>query len=90
MATLTLTLCLNPKIPTHENNSLLEPVLFEKLYNIKLSHSVLRVTTYSQFVSTKTALQILLQYVCDFENNLTTLYAKLISDTDNKSYVVRH
>ena len=56
---------------------------------VKLSHSVFRVTTFSQFASTKTALQILLQYAWDFENNLTTLYVQLIIDNDHKSYDVR-
>ena len=54
------------------NNSALEPVLFEKLHNIKLSHSVFTITTSFQFTSTKTALQILLQYVHDFKDNLKT------------------
>ena len=52
-----------PEGPTHMNNYALEPVLFEKLHNIKLLHSVFRVTTFFQFASTKPALQILLQYI---------------------------
>ena len=49
------------KIPTPENKShinysAMEPVLFEKLHNIKLSHSVFRVTTFFQFDSTKVCL----------------------------------
>ena len=63
--------------------------MFEKLHNIKSSHSVFSATTFFQFTSTKTALQILLQYAWDFENNLTTLYAQLISDDNQKSYNVR-
>ena len=43
--------------PTCMNNSALEPVLFEKLHNIKLSCSVFRVTTFFQFESTKAALE---------------------------------
>ena len=62
---------------------------FKKLHNIKLSCSVFRATTVFQFTSTKTALQTLLQYAWDFENNLTSLYAQLISDNDHKSYDVR-
>ena len=34
-----------PEGPACMNKSALEPVLFEKLHNIKLSHSVFRVTT---------------------------------------------
>ena len=74
---------------THENKSSLEPVLFEKLHNIKLSCSVFWIATFFQFVSPKTALQILLQYAQDFENNLTTLYAQFISDNAHKSCATR-
>ena len=79
-----------PEGPTHMNSSALKP-LFWKLCNIKLSHSVFRVTTFFQFPSTKTALQILLQYMHDFKENLIILYSKLvtINDLDNKSYDVR-
>ena len=47
-----------------------------------------RTTTFFQFASTKTALQILLQFAHDFD--LTILYSKLvtINDLDNKSYGV--
>ena len=38
------------------NYSTLEPVLFEKLHNIKLSQSVFRVTTFFQLKSTKAVL----------------------------------
>ena len=55
------------------NNSALEPVLFEKLHNIKLSCSVFRVTTFFQSEWTIAALEILLQYAHDFEENLKTL-----------------
>ena len=49
------------------------------------------VTTFFHFASTKTALQILFQYVHDFQDNLTTLYSKLVDDNDidPKSYDVR-
>ena len=40
-----------PKFPM--NYSSMEPVLFEKLHNIKLSHSIFRVTIFFQFDSTK-------------------------------------
>ena len=81
-----------PEGPTHMNNSVLEPVLFEKLHNIKLSCSVFRVTIFFQFTSIKAALEILLQYVHDFEENLTILYSKLVTNNelDHKSYNVRH
>ena len=80
-----------PEGPTHINNSALEPVLFEKLHNIKLSQSVFRVTTFFQFESTKVALEILLQYMHCFGENLKTLYLKLATDNelDHKSYDVR-
>ena len=50
-----------------------------------------RVTTFFQFTSTKTALQILLQYVHDFKDNVTILYSKLVNnnDLDHTSYDVR-
>ena len=80
-----------PKCPMHMNNSALEPVLFEKVHNIKLSHSVFRVATFFQFTSTKTALHILLQYTHDFKDNLTILYSKFVNnnDLDHKFYGVR-
>ena len=73
------------------NYSALEPVLFEKLHNIKLSHSVFRVITFFQFKSTKAALEILLHYTHDFDENLKTLYSKLVTNNDcnHKSYDVR-
>ena len=58
------------------NHSAMEPVLFEKLHNIKLSCSVFRVTTFFQFNSMKAVLSIQLQYVYDFDENLNTLYSK--------------
>ena len=76
-----------PEGPTYMNNSGLEPVLFEKQHNIKLSHSVFTVTTFFQFKSTKAALGILLQYTHNFKENLTILYSKLVTNNelDNKS-----
>ena len=86
-----MNLMFKPEGPTHMNNSTLEPVLFEKLHCIKLSHSMFRVTTFFQFASTKTALQVLPQYAHDFEENLTILYSKLVTnnDLDHKSKDVR-
>ena len=73
------------------NYSALEPVLFEKLHNIKLSSSVFRVTTFHQFESTKTVLEILLHYLHNFDEKLKTLYSKLITNNDfyHKSYDAR-
>ena len=50
-----------------------------------------RVTSFFQFPSTKTALQTLLQYMHDLEDNLIILYSKLVknNDLDHKSYDVR-
>ena len=80
-------------IPITENKvhihfSAMEPVLFEKLHDIKLSHSVFRVTTFLQFNSTKVALNILLQYMHDFNENLKTLYSKLVINNifDSRSH----
>ena len=80
-----------PAGPMHMKNLALEPELFEKLHNSKLSNSAFRVTTFFWFRSTKTALQILLQNVNDFKNNLTILYSKLVNDNDLdlKSYDVK-
>ena len=71
-----------------QNYSAMEPVLFEKLHNITLSHSVLRVSTFFQFDSTKVALSILLQYLHAFDKNLQTLYSKLVTNNvfDMKSH----
>ena len=59
-----------------------ESVLFEKLHNINLSCSVFRATTFFKFASTITALKILLQCTCDFKENLTILYVKLVTNND--------
>ena len=67
-----------PKNKSHINYSAIEPVLFEKHCNIKLSHSVFRVTTFFQFDSIKIALSILLQYAHDANENLETFYSKFI------------
>ena len=50
-----------------------------------------RVTTFFQLASTKTTLQVLFQYMYDFEENLTILYSKLDTnnDLDHKFYDVR-
>ena len=71
-----------PEGRTCMNNSALEPVLFKKLHNIKLSCLVFRVTTFFQFKSTKAAIEILLQYTHDFEKNLKTVYSKLLTNNE--------
>ena len=76
-----------PKNKSHINYSAMETVLFEKLHNIKLSHSVYRVTLF-QFDSNRVALMILLKYAQDFNENLETLYSKLFIDRvfDSRSH----
>ena len=69
----------------HMNYSALEPVLFEKLCNIKLSQSVFRVITFFQFESKKAALEILLHFAHAFNKNLETLYSKLVTNNDQKN-----
>ena len=71
------------------NYSSMIPVLFEKLHNIKsVTCSVFRVTTFFQFDSTKYALNTLLEYAQDLDENLKTLYSKLVTNNnyDHKSY----
>ena len=63
-------LMFKPKGSTCMYNFALEPVLFEKLHDIMLSHSVFRVTIFFQFTSTETALKFFLQYRHDFKDNL--------------------
>ena len=72
----------------HMNSLSIEPVLFEKLYNIKLSHLVFRVTTFFQIDSTKFAPRFLLQCTHDLDKNLKALYSKLVSNDkyDHKAY----
>ena len=79
---------LTPKF--HMNYSSMEPILFKKLHNIKLSHSVFRVTTFSQFDSTKNALNTLLAYADELDANLKALYSELVNNNnhDHKSYDV--
>ena len=76
-----------PKNQSCMNYSSLQPVLFEKLNNIKLS----RVTTFFQFDSTTAALSILLHCTHDFDKNLKMLYSKLVTNNnfDHKAYDVR-
>ena len=64
------------KNQAHMNYSSIEPILFEKLYNIKLSCSVFRVSAFFEFDSTKFALNTLLKYTQDLHENLKTLYSK--------------
>ena len=73
----------------HMNYSWREPVLFKKLHNIKLSCSVFRVTTFFQFGFTKSALNSLIKYAQDLDENLKTLYSKIVMNNNNydhKSY----
>ena len=67
-----------PGNKSHINYSAMEAVLFEKLHNIKLSHSLFRITTFFQFDSSKITLSILLQNGHDFDKYLKTLYSKLV------------
>ena len=62
------------------NFSSMEPVLFEKLHNIKLLCSIFRVTTFFQFDSTQNTLNNSLEYAQDFDTNLKTLYSELVSN----------
>ena len=71
-----------PENQSHMNYSTLEPVLFEKPHNIKLSWSVFRVTTFFQSKSTKAALDILLHYMHDFNENPKTLHLKVVTNND--------
>ena len=60
----------------------MEPVLFEKLDHIKLSHSVFRVTTFFPFYFTKSTQNILLQYAQDLDENLkhyTPNYSQILT-----------
>ena len=72
----------------HMNYTSVKPVLFEKLHNIKLSCSIFKVATFSQFDSTKNALNTLPEYIQDLDANLKTLYSELVRNNnyDHKSY----
>ena len=61
----------------------MEPVLFEKLHNIKLSCYVFRVTTFFQFDSTKNAVNTLLEYAQELDVNPKTLYSELVQNSNN-------
>ena len=73
-----------PPLTFHMNYSSMEPVLFEKLPNIKLFRSIFRVTMLFQFGSTKSSLNILLQYTQCLAANIHTLYTKLITNNDDQ------
>ena len=79
----------NKPTPKFEMNYLsMEPVLFEKLHNIKLSHLVFRVTTsFFQFDHTKSTLNTLLKYTQDLDETLKSFYSKLVTNNyyDHKS-----
>ena len=68
----------------HMNYSSMELVLFKKLLNITLSRSVFQVIVLFQFSSTKSSLNILLQYAQNLEENIQTLFATLITNHDNQ------
>ena len=70
------------KDQTHMNYLLMEKVLFEKLHNIKLLRSVFRVTTFCQFDSTKSTLNTLLKYAKELDENMKTLYLKLVTNNN--------
>ena len=55
----------------------MDAVLFEKLHNIKLSLSIFRVTTFFQFDSTKNALNTLLEYTQDLNENLKNIMLRI-------------
>ena len=65
----------------------MEPVLFKKLHNIKLSCSGFRVTTFFN-LTTKSALNTPLEYAQDLYENLKTLCSKLVMNInyDHKPY----
>ena len=76
-----------PPLTFHMNYSSMELVLFEKLPDIKLSRSVFRITIFFKFGSTKSSLNILLQYAQGLEENIQTLHTRLVTNNDNqKSY----
>ena len=64
----------------HLNYSPMELVLFEKLHDIKLSRSILELLPFSNYDSTKSSLNTLLEYTQDLDDNVKTLYAKLITN----------
>ena len=66
------------------NYSSMEPVLFEKLPDIKPSRPVVRVTMFFQFSSMKSSLNILPQCTQNLEENIQTLYTQLITNYDNQ------
>ena len=76
-----------PPLTFQMNHSSMEPVLFKKLPNIKLSRLIFRGTTFFQFSYTQASLNILLQYAQNLEENIQTLYTRLVAKNDNqKSY----
>ena len=72
------------------NYSSMGPVLFERLHNIKLSHSVFRVITFFQFDSTTNTLNSLLACAKELDSNLKTLWSELVNNDnhDHNSYDV--
>ena len=68
----------------HMNYSSMELVLLEKLPDNEVSRSIFRVTIFFQFSSTKSSLNILLQYVQGLEENIQTLYTRLVTNNNNQ------
>ena len=91
IATLMQNQCLNPKINLIWTTLHWNQYYLKKLHNIKMSQLTFIVTTFIQFKSTKAALDLLLHYMHDFDENLKALYSKLVTnnDIDNRSYDVR-
>ena len=82
-------LIFKPEGPTHENTSSLEPVLFEKLHNIKLSCSVLRISTFFNFALTKNCITTFASVCMGFSRQPNTSVSKLVDDNDHKSYDIK-
>ena len=78
-------ICIN----SHNDNTQPPPLqwnqcYFENLPNNKLSRSVFRATTFFQYSSMKSSLNILLQHAQNLEENIQTLYTKLITNHDDQ------
>ena len=75
-----------PPPNSHMNHSPMEPVLFEKLYNIKLFCSVFKVTTFFQFDSTESTLDTLLLYAQELDVNMKTIHSELVNNNNNNDH----
>ena len=76
-----------PPLTFHMNYSSIELVLFEKLPHIKLSRSIVRVTTFLQFSSTISSLNILLQYTQGLEENIKILNTRLVTNNETRKHM---